>query len=119
MRFPHGRTVYRLRPGQELDPYAEKETPSDWGTPEVLPLRGAFIAQSSTSTLSDPTRSQALEAKSLYCQPGDDVQKGDRIRDGDTDDAPVYTVDGIPAADTNPFTGWQPVREVPLGHSIG
>lgn len=118
MNFPHGRTVYRLRAKDITDPYSQKTVAGDWSDPDVYPIRGAFIAQTSTSLLGNATRTQALESKSLYCDPDADVRKGDRIRDGE-EGAPVYTVDGIPAADTNPFTGWTPTREVPLTRGVG
>ena len=119
MNFPHGRTVYRLRAGPIEDPYSGKTVPGDWENPDVLSIAGAFIAQTSTSMLANATREQALESKSLFCGGDLDVQKGDRIRAGD-EDAPIYTIDGIPpAADTNPFTGWTPPREIPLTRSVG
>lgn len=116
MEFEHGTTVYRLRPKQIWDPMSETYVLGDWDDPSEHELPGAFIAQSSTSALGDATRTGALEAKSLYCAPDADVQYGDRIREGTT--GPQYPVDGIPAADTNPFTGWRPVREVPLQRAV-
>lgn len=120
MRFSHGRTVYRLRAEPIPDPYNPDEMiPGDWRNPDVLRIDGAFIAQTSTSALTSATREQALESKSLFCDGSVDIAKGDRIRDGD-DDAPIYTIDGIPpAADSNPWTGWTPPREIPLTRSVG
>lgn len=115
MRFRHGRTVYRQRAKLITDPYSKKQVHGDWSDPDEIAIPRAFVAQSSTSMLGNASRSQALEAKSLYCAPDADIRKGDRIRDGDE----IYTVDGIPAADTNPFTGRTPVREVPLTRSVG
>lgn len=119
MLFPHGHTVYRLRAQDAPDPYNPGDTiAGDWDDPDTLPIAGAFVAQSSTSLSGDAARTQALESKSLYCEANADVQLGDRIRDGENG-APIYPVDGIPAADMNPFTGWQPVREVPLRRAVG
>ena len=117
--FPHGRTVYRLRPKLIWDEYDEEWVRGDWNDPEVLPIPGAFVAHTSTSMLGDATREQALESKSLYCDGTFDIQKGDRIRDGE-DGAPIYSIDGIPpAADTNPWTNWTPPREIPLTRAVG
>ncbi|MFI8593733.1 hypothetical protein ACIGCK_04795 [Microbacterium sp. NPDC078428] len=118
MNFPHGVTVYRLRGGLVTDPYSGGQIPADWANPVVLEIPGAFIAQSSTSTLGDSTRTLALESKSLFCPPDTDVQIGDRIREGG-EGGTVYTIDGIPSADVNPWTGWQPVREIPLQRYTG
>jgi hypothetical protein len=119
MHLPFGRTVYRLRAGEVPNEYSGKPVAGDWGNPETLPIPGAFIAQTSTSLLGDASRQQAVEAKSLFCEGTLDIKKGDRIRDG-ADGGPIYTIDGIPpAADTNPFTGWTPPREIPLTRAIG
>ncbi len=116
MDFGHGATVYRQRARQVLDPYSQKPIPADWTNPDELALDGAFVASSSTAVTATATRTQVLEAKSLYLDdPDADVREGDRIRVGGL----IYTIDGFPAADMNPFTGWQPVRELPLTRSKG
>lgn len=135
MSYPFGQAVYRLRAGLKLDPYSQEQMRGDWGHPELLRLDGAFIAQTSTGLLGDATRSQAAESRSLFGDPDADVAKDDRIFVGTfapalPDDATTlpdntvmtgetYTVDGIPAANVNPFTGWTPVREIPLTRSVG
>lgn len=117
MDFPFGRTVLRLRGAPIIDPYSGEQIDEDWNNPDVLSIPGAFVAQTSTSMLTTATREQALEAKSLFCNEVD-VRKGDRIQDGI--DGPVYSIDGIPpAADTNPWTGWTPPREIPLRRGVG
>ncbi|WP_030147683.1 hypothetical protein [Mycetocola saprophilus] len=119
MNFPHGRTVYRLRPGPLEDPYSGEVILGDWDNPDILQIPGAFVAQTSTSMLAGASREQALESKSLFCAANVDVQKGDRIRAGG-DDEPIYSIDGIPpAADVNPWTGWAPAREIPLTRAVG
>ena len=103
------------------DPYnPEEQIAADWENPQdPLPIVRAFIAQTSTSMLTNATREQALESKSLFCDGNVDVAKGDRIRDG-AEVATLYSIDGIPpTADTNPFTGWTPPREIPLTRSVG
>jgi hypothetical protein len=118
MLFPYGRTVIRLRAGTRNDTRSGRAVRADWENPEALEIPGAFIAQTSTVLLGDATRQQAVEAKSLFCDGEYDIQKGDRIRDGA--DGPIYTIDGIPpAADSNPFTGWTPPREIPLTRAVG
>jgi hypothetical protein len=118
MDFPFGRTVTRLRAGLIEDPYnPDEQIRGDWENPEdPLPIPRAFVAHTSTSLLQTATRDQAAESKSLFCNGSFDVQQGDRIQDGDV----VYTIDGIPpAADTNPWTGWTPPREITLTRYVG
>lgn len=119
MSFPAGRKVYRLRARPVLDPYSKKPISADWDDPFVLEIPDAFVAQTSTSMLAGTSREQAAVSKSLFCDGSLDIQKGDRIRDGEPG-APVYTIDGIPpTADTHPWTGWTPPREIPLTRYVG
>ncbi len=120
MDFPYGTTVYRLRAPEVPSPYNPEATvPGDWANATAVAIPGAFVAQSSTTLMANESREQALEAKSLFCEGSVDIRKGDRIRVGGPD-GPLYTIDGIPpAADTNPFTGWTPPREIPLTRYMG
>lgn len=117
MGFPAGVTVWRHRRKQtpDPDPYRPgKTTTGDWDDPDVLPLPGAFIASASTSAISDATRSQIVDQKSLYLTDVTlDVLPGDRVG-GQTPAEAVFAINGSPQADTNPWTGWQPVKEIPL-----
>lgn len=119
MDFPYSTKTYRLRAPEVPSSYnPEVMVPGDWAAATAVEIPGAFIAQSSTSQAVTESREQALEGKSLFCESYVDVRKGDRIRVGD--DGPIYTIDGIPpAADTNPFTGWTPPREIPLTRYVG
>lgn len=125
MRFPHGQKVFRDRRALAVDDYSDTETRSgDWDPALTITLEGAWVASSSSTAPSDATRSQILTAKSLYLtDPTADVQPLDRIRDGgtaeDLDSGTHYSVDVVPEADTNPFTGWRPVKEVPLENVRG
>ncbi len=119
MEFPYGQTVVRLRAKGVVNEYSRKIVAGDWTDPDELPIEGAFVAQTSTTLLRTETRDQAAESKSLFCDGGADVRKGDRIRVGGPG-GPTYTIDGIPpAADSNPFTGWTPPREIPLTRYVG
>lgn len=114
--FPHGETVYRDRPPQITDPYNPAgSVPGAFEDGTTIPLTGAFVASTSSTALGSATRSQVLNAKSLFCPPSADVRIGDRIRTA----SGVWYVNELPTADVNPFTGWQPVREVPLDGALG
>lgn len=118
MEFPFGEFVVRERRQPVTDPYDPgAQVPGSWeGTLDTLELDGAFVASSSSTAQVDATRSQVLTDKSLYCtDPAVDVQVGDRIRRG----VDVFYVNARPSADTNPFTSWQPVAEIPLDLTEG
>jgi hypothetical protein len=121
MDFPFGQTIYRDRRDQVTDPYNPSRTADgDWDAALTITLAGAFIASSSSVSPSDATRDEILTNKSLYVtDPAADVRPRDRIRtagmafDGSDGTRPFY-VRVRPDADINPFTGWQPVVEIPL-----
>lgn len=136
MEFPFGEQVVRERRQPVIDPYDPgASVPGSWEDPlDYLVIGGpdvpdsAFVASSSSTAPLDATRSQILTEKSLYLtDPNADVQAGDRIRRGGTLDEDTQTWSGgdvlyvnvRPAADTNPFTGWQPVVEIPLDMTEG
>ena len=129
MEFPFGEPVVRERRQLVIDPYDPgTSVPGSWeATLTYLELDGAFIASSSSTAPLDATRSQILTDKSLYCtEPSVDVLAGDRVRrggskgeDGVWRGGEVLYVNVRPAADTNPFTGWQPVVEIPLDMTEG
>lgn len=118
MGFPFGQTVYRDRKGQVTDPYnTAKTTEGDWDQSLTIEISGAFIASSSSNRVSDATRVEILTDKSLYLtDPNADVKARDRIRTADMSfgSGTGYMVTARPAADINPFTGWQPAVEIPL-----
>lgn len=113
-----GQLVTRERRRRVVDPYdPENETLGSWEDPlDTLPLPGAFVASSSSSSVSTATRTQAITTKSLYLTDvAADVQLGDRVRWGSS----VLYIEAMPAADTSPFTGWQPLQEIPLTETRG
>lgn len=118
MEFPGGETVVRERRQPIPDPYDPTATvPGSWDDPlDALTIENVFIGSSSSVAPIDATRSQVLTEKSMYCtDPAVDVRTGDRIRRG----ADLFYVNARPAADTNPFTSWQPVVEIPLDMTEG
>lgn len=118
MQFPYGEQVTRERRRPVVDPYDPGATvPGSWDDPlDTLVLDDVFVASSSSTQQLDATRTQILTAKSLYCtDPAVDVRAGDRIRRG----SELFYVNARPEADTNPFTGWQPVVEIPLDEAEG
>lgn len=115
MQFAAGATVVRLRATPALDPYSKRPVDADWTDPDSLTIGGAFVASSSSSPVDGELRREVVTTKSLYCDPSADVRVGDRIVSGQH----TYTVTAVPEADTNPFTGWQPVQEIPLEEVTG
>lgn len=114
MQFVNGQTVFRDRPTTTPDPYNPARTQPGTGVTTIT-IANAYVGPASSVAVSDPTRSQVQVQKSLYCAPGSDVQIGDRIRAG----AETFEVRELPDAPVNPFTGWQPVLEVPLERVVG
>lgn len=121
MEFAHGQTVFRHRYPLIQDRYnPARKIPDYSGTPETEPLERAFVASSSSVSVRDATRSQILTDKSLYLTDvSADVQVGDRIGTTEDPDAAEFQIEVVPSADTNPFTGWQPVQEIPLEGAVG
>lgn len=115
MQFPHGAAVTRHRRRTAVDPYSKQERPGGWADPLIITIGGAFVASSSSAAATDANRSQLTTTKSLYCPPAADVLAGDRI----VADGVTYQVPAKPSADTNPFTGWRPVLEIPLTEVAG
>jgi hypothetical protein len=117
MEFAFGQRAVRARKRPIPDVYnPETETTGSWDDADTIELPGAFVATSSSSDTTTATRTQVVTAKSLYStDTAADVRPGDRIlADGHT-----YSVPAVPSADSNPFTGWQPVQEIPLEEVLG
>lgn len=109
--LPFGQSVKRRRRRMVLDDYSQENTLGDWTDPlpDVV-LEDAFVASSSGTAQTSEDGTYVITTKSLYCGPDADVLAGDRIIDGAT----TYDIPHKPEADTNPFTGWQPLAEIPL-----
>lgn len=111
MDFPFGVDVLRDRRKLVPDPYdPSHQVQGSWDDPVTITLESAFVASSSSAAVPDAARTEIVTYKSLYCAPDSDVVEGDRIRSG----SEIYQVPAVPSADVNPFTGWQPLKEIPL-----
>jgi hypothetical protein len=113
--FADGQSVVRLRARTGTNSYSQTSR-LDWTQePDTLVIEGAFVASSSSVQSRQADRVQIITDKSLYCEPGADVVALDRIKAGGV----TYSVPAVPSADVNPFTGWQPVQEIPLEEARG
>lgn len=117
MAMPFAPNVARLRAGQKADPYNPDRTVDDWDDPERIEFPG-FISSSTSTETGDAAREETVSAAVLTCEPGTDVQKGDRIESVPSDGR-LWRVTGFPSQDTSPFTGWQPTLEAELEEVVG
>lgn len=117
MEFPHGETVTRERRESVGDPYnPDRVTLGPWSEATSITLESCFIDSASSSSTNDANREPVSTSKSLYStDPAVDVKVGDRIRRG----SDVFYIRERTEADTNPFTSWQPVVEIPLSMEEG
>ncbi|MDZ4045172.1 MAG: hypothetical protein U1E32_05265 [Rhodoglobus sp.] len=130
MQLTCGQPIHRDRRAMVADPMNPSRQVEGDFDPELTitltaeDLTGAAVMPSSSVAPLDATRSQILTQESLYLSdPTADVRPRDRIRVGGTAEdftsGTPYIVEVVPAAPMNPFTGWQPVKEVPLQNKIG
>lgn len=127
MDFPAGQTVFRDRralTGTRYAPTAQKRD-GDWDPEQSIELPNAFIGPSTGIAPVDATRSQILTTESLFLGdttadviPKDRIRVGGTLADLDTGRVIGY-VEVRPDAPANPFTGWQPVVEIPLNLAEG
>ena len=102
--FEHVTEFVRQRATLVADPYDPESEVEDWDTPDEITLTGYFASRSSTEQTGE-VREQVVTTKQLVIDdPRADVRRGDRIKQDDH----VWTVEGFPETDQNPFTGWQP-----------
>ncbi|RRD61633.1 hypothetical protein [Leucobacter sp. OH1287] len=119
MRF--NSSVYRWRRPLLPDPYnPDRKRRGSWHDAEIDEIPGAFIGSGSMVDARSPERLQSITEKSLFLDnPAADVVKGDGISVAPGGRLPDFEVRVAPVADVNPFTGWQPVREMPLDEVTG
>lgn len=113
--FNHTTEFIRQRARRIEDPYDPDSVVEDWGSPEEIVLAGYFASQSSREQ-SGEVREQVTTSKQLVIDdPDADVRRGDRIKLGDK----VWTVEGFPEDDMNPFTGWRPTLVANVAEWVG
>lgn len=112
--FHAGVSVTRLRRPLVPDQY-DPDGPGKlgpWSEATEVTLSYAFIASATSSENRTEDRVSVTTSKALFLTDQTaDVRHGDRVRDHD---GITYEVDARPAADTNPWTGWRPIVEIPL-----
>ncbi len=119
MAFAHGQMIERLRGRPLEDRYSGQDRTFDWEDPQVAVVPDSWVDRSASRRFTDLTRSQISDLLSLYCNDHDfELLVTDRIRVGG-EGGRVYEIEGIPTPEVNPFTGWVPPLEVPLGRAVG
>lgn len=102
--FEHTTEFVRQRAALVVDPYDPDSVVEDWGSPSEITLTG-YLASSSSNEQTSEAREQVVTTKQLVIDdPRADVRRGDRIKHGDH----LWSVEGFPETDQNPFTRWQP-----------
>ena len=93
------------RPAAMFDPYSGEETAPDWPHATEHEIHGFIAHASGFESSNEPGRLLAESDATLTIpDPNADVERGDMIVDGER----KFIVQGFPANDVNPFTGWQP-----------
>lgn len=113
--FEHTTEFIRQRAARHEDPYDPESVVEDWGNPDEAPITGFFASRSSVEQPGE-VREQAVTIKQLVIDdPKADIRRGDRIKQGEK----LWTVEGVPDNDQNPFTGWQPTLVASLKEWVG
>lgn len=107
----------RQRRKQVVDPYdPDTATLGDWTDTDDIQVDGALASLTSTEQ-DDAVRSEVLStAEFVTDDTHADIKRGDRIVSAD---GRKWTVQGFPAHDRNPFTGWQPTLVAALQEAVG
>ncbi|MEE8667423.1 MAG: hypothetical protein SOI13_04360 [Bifidobacterium mongoliense] len=108
----------RQRRKTVVDPYDPTNvTIGDWSDPDILPVSGYVHTVTSSEQADDASRSEVIStAEFVTDDTHADIKRGDRIVSGD---GRKWTVQGFPARDRNPFTGWQPTLVAALQEVVG
>ena len=108
----HLEQFVRLRAGLIPDPYdPDSVIAEDWANLDRLTFRAYISSGASTESAADRREQVVSRSVLVVPDPAIDIRRGDRIED---DAGRVWTVQGFPARDQNPFTGWRPTLVVAL-----
>lgn len=118
LTMPTARTWIRIRAGRKTDSTNPAATVADWTRPDETAIRGFLSSSSSTRTPGQTGEQTDSTAVLTIPDPTADIRIGDRIR-AHPDDGRLWRVDGFPAADTSPFTGFRPTIEARLTETTG
>jgi hypothetical protein len=116
--MPQSTAFTRLRATGKPSAANPERLVEDWAHPEELRVTGFLAASASSQSTQDDRRTTVSGATLTLADPHADVKLNDRIRT-DPDDGRLWRVTGFPSADRNPFTGWQPTREIALEEVAG
>ena len=108
----HLEQFVRLRAGLIPDPYdPDSVIAEDWENPDRLTFSAYISSGSSTEAVGDRREQVVSRSVLVIPDPAIDIRRGDRI---EASPGRVWTVQGFPARDENPFTGWRPTLAVAL-----
>lgn len=117
-------SVKVFRRPEVADPYTRGDpgatVPGSWAAATSWELEGAAVLQSSAVALRGDDRVGSVAMLSLYVDnAAADLRKGDGVARSMAAERPEFVLEVVPFANTNPFTGWTPVLEVPLKEVTG
>lgn len=114
--MPFAEKLVRLRAKAKPDPYNPDRAIEDWSGVDEAEIEG-FITTSASADLDDAARAETDTSAVLTVpDPTADVRRGDRVRDAS---GRVWSVEGVPTSETNPFTGWRPTLQCDLEEVLG
>lgn len=103
--------VTYLSPGTAVDPYSGEPVGEDWTDVTRTDAPAAFVLSSASSDTSDGTNITTRVTWTLYVPEG---ERSPGPRDRVEFDGQVFSQDGVPIRERNPFTGWAPYAQVRL-----
>ncbi|MEE8738293.1 MAG: hypothetical protein SOI66_05215 [Bifidobacterium sp.] len=108
----------RQRRRKIADPYDPTSvTLGDWTDPDSITVSGHIHTVTSSEQTGDPSRSEVVSTAEFVTDDlTADIKRGDRIV---STDGRKWDVQGFPARDRNPFTGWQPTLVASLQEVVG